>query len=358
MRQILRHIVRLSLPLATICAFTGAFLCWCVSFIPPTEGNFWGIISLSTPVVMVVNALLGFYWFRKRHWAWTLLIVSGLLFNLNFFFSYFQYHFKSKEEADLKIATLNVDNFNYLGTPDETIEEVLEIAKERNLDILCLQEYCAYPQYNIDSTNLIFKKYFPFISFVKGASIMSRHPILGSRHEKFKDSGNDYFRADIKIKEDTIRVISVHLQSTGISSFQQSSKKKVQGEFSIEKVIETLEKNSRKRVSQVGQLRELIDSTIYPVLVVGDFNDTPTSYTYRTLRGELRDGFREKGRGFGRTFRGLGGVLRIDYIFHDEHFRTLRYKNLQDKVSDHLMVTADLRFYPPKRETEISSPEK
>ncbi|MFR7603167.1 MAG: endonuclease/exonuclease/phosphatase family protein [Alistipes shahii] len=36
---------------------------------------------------------------------------------------------------------------------------------------------------------------------------------------------------------------------------------------------------------QVREIRAVIDSTHYPVILAGDFNDTPSSYTYRRLTG-------------------------------------------------------------------------
>lgn len=110
-------------------------------------------------------------------------------------------------------------------------------------------------------------------------------------------------------------------------------------------MIGELERNSRIRAQQVREIRAVIDSTHYPVIVAGDFNDTPSSYTYRRLKGDMTDGFRAVGNGFGGTFRYLGGVLRIDYIFYDDRFAGAGYYMLQDDVSDHKAVVAELRFW-------------
>lgn len=68
-------------------------------------------------------------------------------------------------------------------------------------------------------------------------------------------------------------------------------------------MIGELERNSRIRAQQVREIRAVIDSTHYPVIVAGDFNDTPSSYTYRRLKGDMTDGFWAVGNGFGGTFR-------------------------------------------------------
>ena len=81
-----------------------------------------------------------------------------------------------------------------------------------------------------------------------------------------------------------------------------------------------------------------------PIFLAGDFNDTPSSYTYREMKGALTDGFRRCGNGYGGTFRYLGGLLRIDYIFYDDTFECVRYYMPSETVSDHKVVIAELRF--------------
>ncbi len=88
----------------------------------------------------------------------------------------------------------------------------------------------------------------------------------------------------------------------------------------------------------------MVDSSPYPVLVTGDFNDTPASYSYRMMTKRLHDSFREAGNGFGATFRGILGVLRIDYVFYDDSFRCVRFRTLEDRLSDHKLVAADLCY--------------
>ena len=80
------------------------------------------------------------------------------------------------------------------------------------------------------------------------------------------------------------------------------------------------------------------------VIVCGDFNDTPMSYTYRRLRGDLTDAFARKGRGMIYTYRGFLGVFRIDYLFHSDDFETVDYDSEQPLWSDHNPVIVDLKL--------------
>ncbi len=88
-----------------------------------------------------------------------------------------------------------------------------------------------------------------------------------------------------------------------------------------------------------------------PTLLLGDFNTTDQSSAYRPLlEAGLYDAFREAGWGFGSTFPAVSRskwipgipVVRIDYIWHTEHFATARAWVGPDLGSDHLPLIADL----------------
>lgn len=76
----------------------------------------------------------------------------------------------------------------------------------------------------------------------------------------------------------------------------------------------------------------------YPVIVCGDFNDTPASYIYHRVRNGLTDGFQDAGNGYQYTFRQLYGLWRIDYVFYSESLKGQDYFSPDVSYSDHNMV--------------------
>ena len=151
-------------------------------------------------------------------------------------------------------------------------------------------------------------------------------------------------RADLLVGGDTVRLFAVHLQTSGIAQLRHRFRKDYDRDAPVEQILGELEHNSSIRAGQVGEIRAEMDASPYPVILAGDFNDTPSSYTYRTMKGDMTDGFRDSGSGYGGTFRYLGGVLRIDYIFYDDAFEGIRYYMPPEDVSDHKAVVAELRF--------------
>ena len=70
------------------------------------------------------------------------------------------------------------------------------------------------------------------------------------------------------------------------------------------------------RAEQAQIIANYIKDSPYPVIVMGDFNDTPQSYAYRKIRKGIHDAFRLAGGGFGNTYSGDLPSFRIDFIMH------------------------------------------
>lgn len=358
--------------LETLLAFglmlTGV-LCWGLSFLPPMEGNYWGLIALSTPLVLTANGLLLLLVLWHRRWILVLFPITALMFNTDYIFSMLQFGGVGGGQFDLKVGTLNVANFDWKNQMEETIDEVGDIVTREKLDVFCMQEFTNNGgQMELDSVAGRLREYLPNIVYETGQAIMSRYPIIDHEYVRFPSSGNDYLRADIDYEGDTIRVFSVHFQTTGVSSLKARYETDSAQKVPLDVLLRELEHNNRLRATQVNEIRGKIDSTKYPVLVLGDFNDTPSSYTYRYVKGGMKDAFREAGEGFGSTFRGFQGVLRIDYIFCSPIFDVKKFRRLHDNVSDHLMITADLYLkgakhlkpkprVKPRRRKAASAPE-
>jgi endonuclease/exonuclease/phosphatase (EEP) superfamily protein YafD len=98
------------------------------------------------------------------------------------------------------------------------------------------------------------------------------------------------------------------------------------------------------RCMQVDSIVRHMDSSPYPVLVCGDFNDTPWSYSYHQFGKRLKDSQVHSGRGRGNTFV-LNRLLRfrIDYLFYPSFWGNYRHTVLRVHASDHYPVCCDLK---------------
>jgi endonuclease/exonuclease/phosphatase family metal-dependent hydrolase len=97
------------------------------------------------------------------------------------------------------------------------------------------------------------------------------------------------------------------------------------------------------RALQSQVVKDYINRSPYPVIVIGDFNDTPVSYSYRKIRKGLNDSFVKSGYGAGFTYRGNYPPNRIDYILYDNKLVSINFEITKVKYSDHYPIIAYLK---------------
>ena len=96
---------------------------------------------------------------------------------------------------------------------------------------------------------------------------------------------------------------------------------------------------SRRSVAADSLHQYVLAHADYPIILCGDFNDTPISYTRRVVSQSLTDCFVETGMGLGLSFNQKGFNLRIDHIMCSNHFEPYNCR-VDDKMdaSDHYPI--------------------
>lgn len=343
------------IPVSLIAAGIG-FIAFLAKWVSPEASGWITYAGLAMPGILLMNFILFIIWciLRKR---WGLLPASVLLLNIGYITSIFQLTlFPPTAPADAKvirIGTYNVGNFKASDQKD-TRYDITYYSRENRLDILCLQEYADHPRLNADSLGKLL--YLPYHaeayltpSSKYGLIIFSKFPILQTGTLPFHSSRNSAMWADIQLDRRTIRMLNCHLETTNFNRKRRELEKKGMVPHTTEEFLSvyndignTLLERSRRRAQQAAIVRELTDTTSYPFIVCGDFNDPPSSYTYHYIGQNLKDSFRSNGNGYGYTFRGLHHLLRIDYILYSPQFKCLSYCSTEEKWSDHNPVIAEL----------------
>ncbi len=335
------------LQLATWLTALAAAVSWGASFLPPEAGHGWAVLSFALPASLIANTFWVAAWALARRWRMTLPPLAALLLNGGYIAATFQFSLPDEGVgSEFRIATLNAYYFNHHGADrrGQTAGRVMNLAVDNNVDILCLQEYSAPRTFPEQSIRTALRERMPHFAKSPTEAIASRYPIIRHGHKRFEGSENGYMWADLQVGDDTLRVLSVHLQTTGVSALRKRFRRERHREAPVDELLVSVERNSRIRARQVGELCSIIDTTRHALILLGDFNDTPSSYTYRKITRAMSDDFRNSGSGFGGSFRPFGGVLRIDYIFSRPPLRCTYYNTLQEAVSDHRMVVAGYVF--------------
>ena len=162
-----------------------------------------------------------------------------------------------------------------------------------------------------------------------------------------RTSENACIYVDVKKGAREFRVYTVHLQSVRfdpedykyLNSISKQGKADVS---SVRRLGGKLKIAFIKRGIQVAMIKAHAAQCPYPYIISGDFNDTPSSYAVNQMAEGLKNAFREKGFGFGRTYNGDFPNYQIDYIMASPQFDVTNYHIVEQKLSDHYPVRSDL----------------
>jgi len=150
---------------------------------------------------------------------------------------------------------------------------------------------------------------------------------------------NGYLITDVDTESGKLRIINALLQTNQISDMARD----IGSEDGLSSRLGTLGhmlagygRASRIRAQQAEELRQAVEQSPYPVILGGDFNDVPSSYTYnRILTPRLQDAWSVRGTGLGTTFTGPLPGLRIDFLLVDTSLTVLDIERLPPLWSDH-----------------------
>lgn len=350
-----RRIFRFCLGLLTL--FT-ATLSIC-AFISSNFGGvfqIFGFYALFQPLFIVLNFILLLYWAIRLKFLLFLPLLA-LILNIGYISSVYQIPLKLHKTATfggnhIHLATYNVKGF-YHGQRSLTVSMITDFMKEKEVDLLCLQEVDLDTTYTLDSLEKAFS-FLPYTSIAvserAGFSLMvlSKYPIIKSSRIRFGGEGNQAMWTDLLISGDTVRLFNYHLQTTNFNQARfpivpQNWLWDLSGEAEKSMTVyDVLMNNFKKRTQQAAYIHRRIDATNYPTLVCGDMNSNPSSYTYHQIKGHLHDGFKTCGSGYEYTLKGLRKLFRIDYIFHSKDFEGHDYKSYLLDYSDHKPVIMDI----------------
>ncbi|REJ81806.1 MAG: endonuclease [Bacteroidetes bacterium] len=336
------------------------------AYVSPERIWWLALFGLGFGPLFLINLLFLLFWIlRKRRRVYNVLIlillciprISGILqFNFDDEFD------ESGKVSYFKLMSFNVrlfDLYNWFNSHD-TKARLFSYLKKEAPDVICFQEYYTSTREdgsfrNTDSISKHIARYshIEFTTVLKktdyfGIATFSRFPIINRKKIPFPNSGGNFFiYTDIVKGKDTVRVFNTHLESVRLKwedyrfienlGNDEVNQDELDGGM---KILKRLRTAYQKRVMQVSQLRDTIRNSPYPVILCGDFNDTPSSYSYRILSDKLLDAFRESGSGLGNTYAGPLPSFRIDFIFHSQQLKSHRFKTYRDeKLSDHYPIT-------------------
>ena len=338
--------------LKCLCAVVSVLLlaAYVTSFIRP-GAHFYGLTGLMYPftALLAVLCIVGSLLLRCK-WGW--LPVLALAAGYDFLPRYAGFGRKETvhaERPEIKLMTYNVCCF---FREKNNRDNIFKYIRESGADIVCLQEALSASLQKDLAAQLPEYPYLHTSTYTRNAQLvlLSRHRILRRENIRFGRGSGCGMSCDLLVGTDTVRVFTLHLNSFGFSRNEKDyidttplvTRNDIQW-TKLKSIGTALQHGFADRSGQVDTVSAHIARSPYPVIVCGDFNDTPASYTYRKIRGDLHDAFRTSGKLLGGTFRIRGNyALRIDYVLYDKKFTVAGYESPHLSYSDHYPVVCRL----------------
>ncbi len=357
MRKILYKIL---LVVNAVFAFT-LLLSYLAVIVSPGDFALPAFFGLAYPYLLLINIILVIIWaMLLRFEAFISVVVIAIGFT--HFSNYIKLSKRSGDKSNtFKVLSYNVRLFNHFENNHGITSEkkIIQFLKSQKPDIICLQEFFLLGNPKVEEALMLAALGGDYYSHLKiigsgknslyGIITLSRFPIVRKGEIIHPGSSSLSIYTDVLIQNDTFRIYNNHLQSFRLMRMERSFIEELTASDDKETMNEvkslstSLKKGFVKRALQAQVVKDNINKSPFPVIVLGDFNDTPVSYAYTKIRKGLNDSFVNSGYGAGFTYKGNYPPNRIDYILYDDALINSYFEIIKAKYSDHYPIVAYFR---------------
>ena len=326
--------------------------------INPAAHPMLGCAGMFFPFFVGANLLFLLLWLVIK-WQRAWIPIAGFALAYVPIRTYIPLHFgEQPADGTLKIISYNVAGYN-VNKDNTSLDSVMGwIAKEQP-DIVCLQEDMNPRQEPFERMKTLFEHndtvHVNDVSqgYINAVGIHSRFPILKKEFIAYDSKTNGSAAFFLLIDGDTVVVINNHLESTHLSPEERQRYKDVlKGEMETDSarqetrlLINKISSQMALRAPQAKAVHDYIEAhRQYPLIVCGDFNDTPISYARRTIAQGLTDCFVEAGCGLGLSYNQKGFFFRIDHLMCSADFQPVScHVDTKIGASDHFPLVCRLK---------------
>jgi len=360
--------------LANIGAIIWLAICAYGAYVNPINMRHVALFTVTTPLAIIANIFFVFFWlFTKRKLRFLLSLITLAacykIIMMIFGFNYFGQNDMQKAPGRIRIVTWNAHGMGVFNVPHSKSfdNRLIDFIQETNADILCL------PEYHVPKTDVMKpfarkiianNQYMDFrfkddntlgTTIFLGTAVFSKYTFKNYVAHRLAEY-TYLLQGDVDLPGgQTVRMFFVHLSTFGFSDDDKAYIEYVKKHSSFmgkglgysRSFLWKFNYAFARRASEVDKAASIIAQSPYPIVLCGDFNDLPGSYTYTKLRGNLSDAFLEKGKGFGRTYNEIFPTLRIDHMFYDpKALKPVGYSCSRTSLSDHNPVMVNFEIIP------------
>ena len=329
-----------------IAALISSFLCSLCPLINPSVFVWTAFFGLAFWMIFFANVIILIILIFLKSRRTLLIPIVALLLSIPGIMKSYSFGEKKDDINTIKVMTYNVGVFRDYKVKSRSVSDVkkslVNLIKEQDPDIICLQESGKWPKNTaMEFSKMIGYKYYS-ADLTNGNSYFSKFPL--ENVNIFDNKVISKYANIKKVKIDnknSLYLVNCHFNSFGISSEEIeyiNDTKNIVKEKDIyaKSLITKLTNGFKVRTQSTEFLIEKLPDDNLPLIICGDFNDTPLSYTYNQMKNaDLKDAFLTASRGIGKTYCGALPLLRIDYFWYNDYIDIIDYNRIKQTTSDH-----------------------
>lgn len=309
------------------------WLCAASVFVSPARFRLLGVVGLAFPFLLagvLFMLILTLLLAPRRSW----IPLLGLLGCVGSIRSYCPLNFSSEPPSEaLTVLSYNVENFCNAQPSEADGNPISSYVERLRPDIFCFQEGAMAPTRFDGEVRDRLHPLLPHFDSLNAAGnvigCFSRYPIVGKEEIcRHKSNGAVAFKL-LYAGGDTLIVVNCHLESMHLSQedrdrYHEMVKRRDlrDSEGSPHRILSKIARSSVERARQADSIAAFLQRNKgRSVILCGDFNDTPISYTHHRIASQLTDAYTASGNGLGRSFNRDAIIVRIDNMMCSDDWR-------------------------------------
>lgn len=341
-------------------------------FFEPEDYPLIGVGALAFPAIFVVNVLLMIVWVVWRKWRTVIMMSVPFVVCAQQIYAFFPLGgIVPRFASDRQGSTFTLMTYNIMSWLDfeerkldynptvsailkadadmVALQECVSLDENRSLHITKAQEdslHRRYPYRVVSSRDLAF---------------LSKFPIVENTNISADDKDYAVARYGVELPcGDRVTIFNVHLKSIGLTDDDKAEYSSILSKKLVKEDVDSLKGTLRylkhyvypklatansARAAQARIINSVIKKEAGRVVLCGDFNDIPSSFAYRKVKGRMHDLYTDCGLGPTITFHANRLYFRIDQVLYKGRLLPLRIRRLPYPCSDHYPLLAEFESY-------------
>lgn len=358
---VIKPVFRLTLKIASFILFAVTLAAAYGGRVNPDILAFPSILVLALPYLAIASVIVTAAWLASGRFVTAAFGVAAIAASWAPITNAVPLRFPSKPENEAR--TFKLLSYNIIHGEDQENPESpsgnrsIEYLINSGADLIGLQELYnlgegEIPNFSKELRDSLFSIY-PYTAGTSGSDLkaLSKYPV--KLVKEYTSGQSRYSLYEVEMPFGKLNWINMHMTSYNLSDKERGVVSELANVKTAKDGMREMKGTIRRKLAdsfrlrshQTDELASLIESIDGPLIVSGDLNDVPESYSYRKLHSAgMDDAFAKTSFGPTVTYNRHAFWFHLDQILYRGDLKPLRTGKGKLKSSDHFPVTAEFEY--------------